>query len=154
MPSSNLPKSDHFVRHCGYQKLEIRDEEVAGVFPQAFELRPEDDGYLSGRWAEYFSGPQAERLKQTVAAMRMAGRKLAPNSALVEVKVGGILACAKDHFDRNLRVLHEPERGEGNDAYSTIRGMPTDASLDFLLQVFILNHTSITQIKVLDRPTS
>lgn len=154
MPTSNIPKDDHFVRHCGYQKLEIINGEVAGVFPQAFELRPEDDGYLSGSWSEYFQGSQLERLRQTLDAMRSSGRRLAPNSALVEVKVGGIMESAKIEFGRILRVLHEPERGEGNDAYATVRGLPTSASLDFLQQVFVSNQASINQIKILNQPIS
>lgn len=90
MPPKRLASEHHIVRHCGHQKVEWVDGRVAGVFPQAFELRSEDEGYLSASWLEYFSGERAQQLRNTIAVMRASGRKIGANSALVELSSGRV----------------------------------------------------------------
>jgi hypothetical protein len=56
MAISSLSDDHHAVRHVSYQQIDRDDVTgaIRGIFPQAFELLPKDDGYLSASWLGFF----------------------------------------------------------------------------------------------------
>lgn len=121
MASSYVPEGDSVVRHCPSQ-LCIWDEEVmVGVFPQAFELRM-DEEYLSTSWLEYFPGSRSERLKATVKAFS-AMRTVKKRHGMAIGNVGSIKnAC--NSFGLKVRIVNEPDIL--NPAYTAIRRFKSD----------------------------
>jgi hypothetical protein len=48
----SLPDDHHVVWHVSYQQIDRDDVTgaIRGIFPQAFELLPKDEGYPSASW--------------------------------------------------------------------------------------------------------
>lgn len=123
MPSkiTNLPDNDHVMRYVPWGRLRRDgDDNVLGVLPQAFQLRP-DELSLSVNWVEFFSDP-VTRVRDCVWAMRRA-RSAGTKSAFAIGNVAKIKdTCLKHGF--KVRIVHEPKDNEP--AHSAIRRLPPD----------------------------
>jgi hypothetical protein len=120
MAKNYLPDVDHVVRHVNSQLVE-RDPDsgkLLGCFPQAFELRPNED-YLSAYWLEYFRGSKTQRLDQTVNSVAKV-RSVKRSHAFCIGNVGDVReACAG--FDVRIRVIHEPDEHPAHTALRNYR---------------------------------
>jgi hypothetical protein len=124
MAISSLSDDHHAVRHVSYQQIDRDDVTgaIRGIFPQAFELLPKDDGYLSASWLEFFAGSPINCLAG-IAAFLAKTRKVTAKQAFACGRVGDIKeACSE--YGLKIRVLHEPE--EDNLAYTAIRRYQSD----------------------------
>ncbi len=116
----NLMHEDHVVRYVK-PKFVIKGDDGAalGVFPQAFELRPEEE-YLSTSWREFYQGTRVEQLKKV---RRDTTLQCASSAVFASVNVGAFhSACT--NCSRKVRIIHEPV--EGIPAHSSIRQFPKD----------------------------
>src|ERR1039458_285428 len=141
--STTISADHHVVRYANKQRCVLN---VAGVpvwvLPAAFELRAETpDGpekWLSTTWLE-FLGENLSRSEQCRAAIQaMRAGKLNPgrSGALAVLNVGRTTQRGKE-LGRPLRVMHEPRLGDGNPAYSPIRGYRPGCPEAFLDEVFV-----------------
>lgn len=125
---------EHFVRSCSVQK-QIRDADgnVLGVTWSAFELREKDnETYLSGSLLEHFPGTYADRLKDTLAAMRAIGLIISHKHVLAVCPAKKVRDCGLQQKTK-LRVTHEQNKRKP--AYSAIRRLPLDNSDRKLLEL-------------------
>jgi hypothetical protein len=124
MATGSLSDDHHVVRHVNYQQT-VRDDAtgvILGIFPQAFELLPKDDGYLSANWLEFFSGSRI-RCIAAIAAFIAKTRKVTAKQAFACGRVGDIKdACSE--YGLKIRVIHEPD--DDNPAYTAIRRYQSD----------------------------
>jgi hypothetical protein len=123
MAKGYLPDEAHVVRHVPAQ-LVSRDpntEAVIGCFPQAFQLRP-DEEYLSTSWLEFYLGSFLECTAAVAAAMSKT-RKIGPSHGLAIGNVGRIKAAC-DEFSLKIRVIHEPD--DDNPSYTAVRRFKSD----------------------------
>jgi len=124
MAISSLSDDHHAVRHVSYQQIDRDDVTgaIRGIFPQAFELLPKDDGYLSASWLEFFEGSHVCRVA-AIAAFLEKTRNVTAKQAFACGRVGDIKeACGE--YGLKIRVLHEPE--DDNLAYTAIRRYQSD----------------------------
>ncbi|AJD43773.1 hypothetical protein C9413_24465 [Rhizobium sp. SEMIA 4085] len=108
------------------------DDNVVGVRPQAFELRP-DEPYLSSTWCEYFSGAQDQQLRCAIEAIRNSNLKVGGKAQFAVGLVREIrqLVDARPNA-KKIRIIHEPE--EDNEAHAAMRHWPeSDVELFDLL---------------------
>lgn len=118
----NLPDSDHVMRYVPWSRL-LKDEmgNVLGFFPQAFELR-DNDQYLSVNWLEYFGGDSESNKRDSVHAFRRT-LDVGPKSAFGIGNVGEIKrACSSS--GAKARIVHRPRAD--NQAHSGIYGVPRE----------------------------
>ena len=116
MAISSLSDDHHAVRHVSYQQIDRDDVTgaIRGIFPQAFELLPQEDGYLSASWFELFDSSPICCLAG-IAAFLAKTRNVTAKQAFACGRVGDIKeACSE--YGLKIRVLHEPE--EDNLAYT------------------------------------
>ena len=123
MATNYLPDADTVVRHINSQLLVRENDKVIGCFPQAFELRQNEE-YLSASWLEYFPGTETERMTALVAAVAKA-RKVKASHGFA---TGNIFAVkeACSFFGLKNRVIHEPSFDNPNPAYTAIRRYRSD----------------------------
>jgi hypothetical protein len=121
--STAIPSTEHIIRYVPW-KLLIKGEDevtVVGVFPQAFDLRDNEE-YLSVTWVEHFSGVTiCDRLHSAVQTFRKtmsAGAK----SRYLMGNVGAVHRICDDN-DKRVRIVHEPDENPGHVA---IRRFPKD----------------------------
>ena len=119
---SNLPDTDHVMRYVPWARLrKDENENVIGILPQAFELRPEEES-LSVNWLEYFDGDRGRRIRDSVEMFRST-RNVGKKSAFGIGNVGKIKeTCGAN--GASVRVVYEPETN--NPAHSAIRRLPRD----------------------------
>jgi hypothetical protein len=112
-----LADDDCVVRHVPFQLIDRDDSgTVRGVFPQAFELRP-DEEYLSACWLEYFNATYLGRLSGIAISISRT-RKVTAKQAFAVGKVETIKnACGE--FGLKIRVIHEPN--DDNPTYVAVR---------------------------------
>lgn len=123
MATKYLPDADSVVRHISSQLLVRENGRVIGCFPQAFELR-ENEEYLSTSWLEYFPGSSEERMTAVVAAVAKA-RKVKASHGFATGNVRAVKdACGS--FGLKIRVIHEPSDDNPNPAYTAIRRYRSD----------------------------
>jgi hypothetical protein len=119
MAISSLSDDHHVVRHVSYQQIDRDDVTgaIRGIFPQAFELLPKDDGYLSASWLEFFAGSHVSCIA-AIAVCLSKTRKVTAKQAFACGRVRDIKEACSD-YGLKIRILHEPE--EDNPAYTAIR---------------------------------
>jgi len=126
----------HIVRFCK-KKLLIRSaDEIIGVYPELFHLRPPSNEHpqettLSAVYYEFFSGSPQTKMKNCCEAISVSLTPK-PKDGLVRLNVGLIREQGTKR-SRPLRVTHEEE--DDSPAYSVIRGIPIvpDDELNLLL---------------------
>jgi hypothetical protein len=125
MAITSLSDDDHVVRHVNYGLIDWDEDtgQIRGIFPQAFELKEKDEGYLSACWLEFFRAPKQHQLAG-VAAFLGKTRKVTDKQAFVCGRVGDIKAACQEHGQK-IRVTYEPDLDE-NLAYSAIRRYQSD----------------------------
>jgi hypothetical protein len=120
---TNVPDDHHVVRHCKNRLIIRESDEIKGVFPEAFHLRPatqsrRQETYLSAIYYEHFAAQG--RMKACCAALPLTPKD---KDGLMRLSVKGI----KEQGARKsitIRVTHEPTKTCA--AYSAIRGLPID----------------------------
>ena len=119
---ANLPDTDHVMRYVPWARLrKDENENVVGILPQAFELRPEEES-LSVNWLEYFDGDRGNRIRNSVEMLRNT-RNVGKKSAFGIGNVGKIKeTCGANGV--SVRIVYEPEAN--NLAHSAIRRLPRD----------------------------
>ena len=124
MATNSLSDDHQVVRHVSYQQVDRDDVTgaIRGIFPQAFELFPKDDGYLSASWLEFFAGSHLCCIA-AIAAFLAKTRKVTAKQAFACGRVGDVKQACSDH-GLKIRVIHEPE--EDNLAYTAIRRYRSD----------------------------
>jgi hypothetical protein len=123
MANDYLPEDSHMARHVPSQ-LVSRDpntDAVIGCFPQAFELRA-DEEYLSTSWLEFYRGSSLQCTAAVAAAMSKT-RKIGARHGLAIGNVGAVKAAC-DEFGTKIRVIHEPN--EDNPCYTAVRRFRSD----------------------------
>ena len=128
-----LSNEHHVVRHVTNALVDWDEQTGAinGIFPQAFELKEKDEGYLSACWREFFDGTKLQQLAGTAAFLGKT-RKVTNKQAFVCGRVSDVKeACLE--YGQKIRVTHEPDPEE-NLAYAAIRRYQSDnmALLDLL----------------------
>lgn len=126
MRITSLSDDQHVVRHVVYGLIDWEDEatgRIRGVFPQAFELKEKDEGYLSVCWREFFGGPKLDQISG-IAAFLGKTRKVTAKQAFALGQVGSIKDACTDHGQK-IRVTYEPN-AEENLAYAAIRRYQSD----------------------------
>jgi len=120
----NIPDDDHVLRYAAYGRLYRHpDTDIPiSLAPQAFRLRPSDEGDLSLTWIEYFGLEVEAQVDQAVKSYRQSMDKPMTRStkgAFGKAKVAKIIAAIKE-FEApvKVRVLHDPT--EKNPAHSII----------------------------------
>ena len=140
--SKNHPLSatDHVARHAPWARLrKDEDNNVLGLLPEAFELRPDEPG-LSVNWLEYFAGTRSDQLQAIVKDLR-AKRTLGLQSAFGIGNVGELESQCKD-YDVPVKVVYWPT--DGNLSHSRILGTKDQLDLmaliaDEVFQDFVQN---------------
>jgi hypothetical protein len=123
MATKYLPDADSVVRHINPRLLIRENDRVIGCFPQAFELR-ENEEYLSASWLEYFPGSAEERMTAVVAAVAKA-RTVKGSHGFATGNVRAVKdACGS--FGIKIRIIHEPSDDNPNPAYTAIRRYRSD----------------------------
>lgn len=120
----SLSDDHHVVRHVPYGLVDWDDAGgIKGIFPQAFELKEKDEGYLSACWREFFRGLKQHQIAG-IAAFMGKTRKVTDKQAFACGRIGDIKdACSE--YGQKIRVLHEPDPEE-NLSYSAIRRYQSD----------------------------
>lgn len=141
-----IPDTHHVARYVP-KRLQVRDVEdrLQGVFPEAFELAAEKNGYpeewLSTTWLEFFQTATSrdEQCVCVMNAMKTTGFEPKRSGALAILSVGRLIqngrACL---LKLRLRVLHEPKLGKGNPAYAPVRGYKAGCPKDVIHDVFVV----------------
>lgn len=126
MADAKILDEDHLVRSVPFARLrkaDGSDDEIIGVLPQAFALRPDED-YLSATWLEFFSGstPAAQKVTM-VRTLRASKFKPTAKSGFAIGKVQEIrMTCA--NAGHQVRVIHDPT--EDNPGHAAVRRYPSD----------------------------
>ena len=132
----DVPGADHIARYCNPQRV-IRDpvtDEIGGVYPQAFELRPKE-AYLSASWLESFGRVAGldHQFKTALAALRAKHPGVKSRGAFARLNADRILAVGAER-GHSLRVR---DRSRPDDpGYASIDNTPADNSDLELLAVF------------------
>lgn len=119
----DLQDADSVARFCSYQR-QIRDEndQVIGVIPQFFELRPNiSETYLSCEWIEFYKGEREEQLSAVVEAVRNRVKSKSKKAKVAILNVEKIKICGSER-ERKLRV----QQRKKTSSYSGIYGLPQD----------------------------
>jgi hypothetical protein len=141
---TNLPDDDHVMRYVPWGKLRRdEDDNVLGFLPQAFQLRPGEEG-LSVNWLEYFSNP-ATRRQDSVWDMRKA-MGVGAQSAFAIGDVGKIKATCLDRGVR-VRIVYEPD--DKQPAHSAIRRLPRD---DLILLAALADDAFVEMVRNVEIP--
>jgi hypothetical protein len=123
MATKYLPDGDTVVRHINSQLLVRENDKVIGCFPQAFELRKNEE-YLSASWLEYFPGTETQRMTEVVAAVAKT-RIVKASHGFASGNVRAVKdAC--DSFGLKIRIIHEPSNDNPNPAYTAVRRYRSD----------------------------
>lgn len=120
-----IPNEHDVVRHVPYQKIIFDEQEnIAGIFPQAYELR-EDEPQLSVNWLDYFEGTKDEKLKSVLCGLQSI-RHIGKKSALTIGNVMVIKEVAHKTSGVSLRISYAPNGA--NKAHSLIHHINNDES--------------------------
>jgi hypothetical protein len=125
MAISSLSDDHHVVRHITHTLVDWDEQTgaIKGIFPQAFELKEKDDGYLSACWREFFDGTKLQQLAG-IAAFLGKTRKVTNKQAYACGRVGEVKEACLEHGQK-IRVTYEPDPEE-NLAYAAIRRYQSD----------------------------
>jgi hypothetical protein len=103
---TNLPDTDHVLRHVAWGQLRRDDElNVIGFLGEAFRRR-EDEESLSVSWLEFYPTPET-RLRDAVWAVRK-NRKVGSKSAFALACVANLKRVCSEVGGTRVRVVHEP----------------------------------------------
>ena len=120
---ANIPDADHVMRYVSKNRLRRDESEnIIGVLPQAFQLRPNEDA-LSVTWIDHFVGDKATKIKESVHVLRKAIR-VTETSAFAIGNVGGIKEVCIGSGASGVRIVYAPSKT--NLAHSGIKKLPRD----------------------------
>jgi hypothetical protein len=142
----DLKATEDFVRVCSRQK-QVLDEngELLGVTWEAFSLRPQDQGYVSGACLQSYVGQGGSKIKTAADAILDGfGPTVNKNSYAVLVRcVPHILACCAKR-NRKARLRLEPKHS--NAGYAALRQLPSDNSDQELLELLSETSCGVTRM--------
>lgn len=107
MPTTYVPEEDTLLRHVKPSHVIRADDGTPeGLFPEAFELRDDED-YLSAAWVESCGGATAAQIKTCIHQFR---KKLTVKKKAV-FAAGQVQAIKSAclQFGDKVRVCHEPD---------------------------------------------
>lgn len=137
---ANIPATDNILRYARKRHLfwnldsNGNPEKITGCSPDLFRLRdnPEfnknnlgPETYLSVNWIEFFSGDEAEQVRQTVIDF-CSVRTIGKNDAFVKLNVDAFKNVCRPHKAK-VRILHEPTKNIKS--HGSIRRLPQDNAL-------------------------
>jgi hypothetical protein len=106
---NHIPNEDDVVRHIHHKKIAFNDDgKIIGIFPQAFELRP-NESTLSVSWLDCFAGTKEEKLKQTLASLEKV-LDVGSKNGMAIASVGLLKDIAKQQSEIELRVAYAPTK--------------------------------------------
>lgn len=117
------------VRHIRKRWTDVMDGRVV-IIPQAFQLTPKDEGYLSAAWLDYCEGTGAVRLSSVLRCLR-ATLDIKRSDGLSTGNVGRIKSCC-GKYGKKVRLMYEPE--DANPSYVAVRQYQDD-NLEMLMQL-------------------
>ena len=127
MNGDEIPDHHHAMRFVPKKHL-IKDGEgnlTGGIRPEAFQLKPKDEGRLSVTWLEYFAGAHTEQCKAAVKALR-ASLAIKPNDGFAVGQIADIKA--RCHSRRHqIRVVHAPV--DSNKAHAELLQLPESETI-------------------------
>lgn len=104
-----LPPTDHVARHVPWTRLrKDEDDNVLGLLPQAFQLRPDEPG-LSVNWLEHYNGDHKARIQAVVTNLR-ANLDIRPKSAFGIGNVGALESRCKNN-GTPVKIVYAPTSG-------------------------------------------
>ena len=122
MNGDELPDPHHLMRFVPKKYL-ITDGEgnlTGGIRPEAFQLKPKDEGRLSVTWLEYFAGALTEQRTAAVKALR-ASLTVKPKDGFAVGQIAGIKArCRSRRY--LIRAVHAPVAS--NNAHAEVLHLP------------------------------
>jgi hypothetical protein len=117
-----LPSMDHVARHVPWTRLrKDEDDNVLGLLPQVFQLRPDEPG-LSVNWLEYYPGDHKARIHAVVNNLR-ANLDIRPKSAFGIGNVSVLEKCCNGN-GASVRIVYAPTKGIPS--HALIRDMSQD----------------------------
>jgi hypothetical protein len=121
---ADIPENEHFARYVSRGKIVFRDDGVEVLTPDAFRLRPVDEG-LSGAWFEHAGSDEAERVAGLVDEWhaQVPPMKIRPSGRITLAQIAVIKIVGRKH-NRSLRVRHEPAKEAL--CYAQVRGVLQD----------------------------
>ncbi len=127
MNGDEIPDPHHVMRFVPKKHL-IKDEDgnlTGGILPQAFQLKPKDEGRLSVTWLEYFAGAHTEQCTAAIKALR-ASLRIKPSDGFAVGQIADIKA--RCHSRRHqIRVVHSPV--VGNKAHAEVLQLPENEAV-------------------------
>lgn len=101
-----LPATDHVARHVPWKRLrKDEDDNVLGVLPEGFQLRPGELG-MSVNWLEHYPGDHQARLAAVIGNLR-ANLDIRPKSAFAIANVGALEHCCKQNGN-SVKIVYAP----------------------------------------------
>lgn len=103
----------------------IKDEDgklTGGIRPEAFQLKPKDEGRLSVTWLEYFAGGYTEQSVAAVKALR-ASLTIKPNDGFAVGQIARIKARCQSRRHQ-VRVVHASV--DSNKAHAEVLHLPAE----------------------------
>lgn len=100
---------------------------ILGVFPQAFELRPADEGALSCAWLQHYPGARPAQVVASITQFKIA-MTVRPSGAFTVGDVSGIKETCQ-RYGVGIRIVHAPE--PNHIAHSEVRRF-SDSELELL----------------------
>lgn len=133
----DIPDGDRVARLCTTQRqISGENNEVIGIQPQFFELRPKrKETDLSCEWVEFYSGDEEEKIKYIKNAVKERTKYKGKKAKIVILDVTSIKNCGLSR-GRKIRV----QQKKITSSYSGIYGLPKDNS-DFELLGELLENT-------------
>ena len=109
----------------------MRDENgnVAGIYPQAFELRADEES-LSLSWLEFFKKTHSENIEDSVNEFRAMPYEVHGKSGFGIANVGNLCqVCAQSNHPK-VKVLYDGDRKKSNvNSHSSLRNTSNDNEL-------------------------
>ena len=120
-----LPPTDYVARHVPWARLrKDEDDNVLGLLPQAFQLRPDELG-LSVNWLEHYPGDHKARIQAVVNNLR-ANLDIRPKSAFGIGNVGALEQRCNDN-GTPVKIVYAPTKGIPS--HALIKDMQDDLAL-------------------------
>lgn len=104
-----LPATDHVARYVPWKRLRRdEDDNILGVLPEAFQLRPGELG-MSVNWLEHYPGDRQARLAAVIGNLR-ANLDIRPKSVFASANVGALEHCCKQNGS-SVKIVYAPTNG-------------------------------------------
>lgn len=101
------------------------DGNAIGLLPQAFEMRPRDDGKLSVNWLEYFKSTHQENIEKSIQAFKQSMEQGIPKTSVFAIgNVGCLKQACTSLGHTKVEVDHNGKTKSPNPAHCSILRLP------------------------------